>query len=208
MAGFLGPLLLVLLLLGIQLLVPIRVSRFELSVAGILLLGFSVLLDLLVFFVFLFSSPPCIDRRLRLLWFRSARSRSLWVSFSVLPSFSSTMRIAWVVCLRLHHHDYHLHHVLLHESCCSTVTSCSSSSCCTHPLCSRLGPCCPVPCAADLCLLAQQTWRSSSRCAGVLSWSRAAPKCRAGWPQVALPWRNESWSPVGPISTVQYNSTP
>ena len=77
-----------------------------------------------------------------------------------------------------------------------------------HPLCSRLGPCCPVPCAADLCLLAQQTWRSSSRCAGVLSWSRAAPKCRAGWPQVALPWRNESWSPVGPISTTQYNSTP
>ena len=102
----------------------------------------------------------------------------------------------------------HLHHVLLHESCCSTVTSCSSSSCCTHPLCSRLGPCCPVPCAADLCLLAQRTWRSSSRCAGVLSWSRAAPKCRAGWPQVALPWRNESWSPVGPISTAQYNSTP
>ena len=105
MAGFLGPLLLVLLLLGIQLLVPIRVSRSELSVAGILLLGFSVLLDLFVFFVFFFSTPPCIDRRLRLLWFRSARSRSLWVSFSVLPSFSSTMRIAWVVCLRLHHHD-------------------------------------------------------------------------------------------------------
>ena len=155
------------------------------------------------------SSPSsCLDRRLRLLWFRSARSRSLWVSFSVLPSFSSTMRIAWVVCLGLGlHHHYHLHHVLLHESCCSTVTSCSSSSCCTHPLCSRLGPCCPVPCAADLCLLAQQTWRSSSRCAGVLSWSWAAPKCRAGWPQVALPWRNESWSPVGPISTAQYNST-
>ena len=114
------------------------------------------------------SSCCCLDRRLRLLWFRSARSRSLWVSVSVLPSFSSTVRIAWVVCLGLHHH-----HVLLHEACCSTVTSCSSSSCCTHPLCSRLGPCCPVPCAADLCLLAQQTWRSSSRCAGVLSWSRA-----------------------------------
>ena len=64
MAGFLGPLLLVLLLLGIQLLVPIRVST------GILLLGFSVLLDLFVFFVFFFSSS-CLDRRLRLLWFRS-----------------------------------------------------------------------------------------------------------------------------------------
>ena len=40
MAGFLSPLLLVLLLLGIRLLVPIRVCRSELSVAGILLLGF------------------------------------------------------------------------------------------------------------------------------------------------------------------------
>ena len=105
MAGFLGPLLLVLLLLGIRLLVPIRVCRSELSVAGILLLGFYVLLDLFVFFVSFFSSSSCLGRRLRLLWFRSARSRSLWVSFSVLPSFSSTMRIAWVVCLRLHHHD-------------------------------------------------------------------------------------------------------
>ena len=97
------------------------------------------------------SSSCCLDRRLRLLWFRSARSRSLWVSFSVLPSFSSTMRIAWVVCLGLGlHHHYHLHHVLLHESCCSTVTSCSSSSCCTHPLhplCSRL---CPCPVLAQL----------------------------------------------------------
>ena len=71
------------------------------------------------------------------------------------------------------------------------MTSCSSSSCCTHPLhplCSRLCPC-PVPCAADLCLLAQETWRSSPRCACVLSRSRAAPKCRAGWP---WPWPHEA----------------
>ena len=100
--GFLV-LLLVLLLLGIRLLVSVRVRRSELPVAGILLLGLYVLLDLFVFFFFFLSS--CLDRRLRLLGFRSARSRSLWVSLSVLPSFSSTMRIAWVVCLRLHHHD-------------------------------------------------------------------------------------------------------
>ena len=60
-----GPLLLVLLLLGIQLLVPISVRRSELSVAGILLLGFYVLLDLFVFFVFFFflsrpSSSPSV----------------------------------------------------------------------------------------------------------------------------------------------------
>ena len=50
---------------------PIRVRRSELSVAGILLLGFYVLLDLFVFFVFFFSSSSCLDRRFRLLWFRS-----------------------------------------------------------------------------------------------------------------------------------------
>ena len=95
MAGFLGPLLLVLLLLGIRLLVPIRVRRSELSVAGILLLGLLRLVGLVRLLRLLLLL--CLDRRLRLLWFRSARSRSLWVSFSVLPSFSSTMRIAWVV---------------------------------------------------------------------------------------------------------------
>ena len=89
----------------------------------------------------------------------------------------------------------------------------SAHACCTHPLhrlCSRLCAYCPVPCncAADLCLLARETSRSSSRCAGVLSLSRGAPKCRAGWPQVAGPRRSESWSPVGPISTTQYASTP
>jgi hypothetical protein len=37
-----------------------------------------------------------------------------------------------------------------------------------HPLCSGRIPWCHVPCAVHLCLLAQETWRSSSRCAGVL----------------------------------------
>ena len=80
----------------------------------------------------------------------------------------------------------------------STVTSSCSSSCCaphsSSPLFTSLSLSCS--CAADLCLLAQETWRSSSRCACVLSRSRAAPKCRAGWP-CPWPWPHEA---VGKIA--------
>ena len=59
------------------------------------------------------------------------------------------------------------------------VLSSSWSSCCPsssssdphhplHPPCSRLIPWCHVPCAVHLCRLAQETWRSSSCCGGVL----------------------------------------
>ena len=73
----------------------------------------------------------------------------------------------------------------------STVTSSCSSSCCAPPSSSPLFTSLSLSCscAADLCLLAQETWRSSSRCACVLSRSRAAPKCRAGWP---WPWPHEA----------------
>ena len=78
-----------------------------------------------------------LDRRLRLLWLRSARARSLCgvpfsVSPSVSPSFSSdystmTIAYAWVVSVTSSSSSSSTH-VLLHESCCCTVTSSSSSS--------------------------------------------------------------------------------
>ena len=112
-AGFLGPLLLV-LRLGIR---GIRGACIRLpseTVHLICLLQVFCFLSFYVLDVFLFfSSSFYLDRRLRLLWLRSARSRSLCgVPFSVSPSVSSTMTIAWVVSssssLIIRHH---LHHV-------------------------------------------------------------------------------------------------
>ena len=55
------------------------------------------------------------------------------------------------------------------SSCCPTLSSSSSVPHHPfHPLCSRLCPWCHGPCAVHLCLLAQETWRSSSSCVGVL----------------------------------------
>ena len=87
----------------------------------------------------------------------------------------------------------------------STVTSSCSSSCCAPPSSSSWSSdvsvlqWCPVPCAVDLCLLAQEIWRSSSSC--VFSSSRDAPRCRAGWPpllEVTGTRQSESWPPGGP----------
>ena len=72
------------------------------------------------------------------------------------------------------HRDVLLFVLVLHTSSSSPLFTSLSLSC---------------SCAADLCLLAQETWRSSPRCACVLSRSRAAPKCRAGWP---WPWPHEA----------------
>ena len=81
-----------------------------------------------------------------------------------------------------------------------------------HPLRSRL---CDVPCAVDLCLWAQETWRSSSSLPGLLQWDRWGVLCRQapalGAPclegaQVGPSAANRG-PPVGPISTMQYIST-
>ena len=54
----------------------LQVDALSCLLLGILLLGLYVF-DFFVFFVSS-SSSSCLDRRLRLLWFRSACSRSLW----------------------------------------------------------------------------------------------------------------------------------
>ena len=90
------------------------------------------------------------------------------VSFSVSPSFSSAMTIAWVVSSSSSFLRHHLHHVFLHEPY-STVTAILFIIV-FHTILSILFvhvcPRCPAPCAVDLCLWAQITWRFSSSCVG------------------------------------------
>ena len=54
----------------------LQVDALSILLLGLLLLGLHVF-DFFVFFVSSYSSA-CLDRRLRLLWFRSACSRFLW----------------------------------------------------------------------------------------------------------------------------------
>ena len=111
------------------------------------------------------SSSACLDCRLRLLWFRSACSRSLWDLvlglalvliydenrmggvFVFIIMFSFMIRVA--PPRRDPLQPGAAHHPV-------------------HSLCSRLIPWCHVPCAVHLCLLAQKVMRSSSSCVGVL----------------------------------------
>ena len=78
------------------------------------------------------------------------------------------MTIAWVVSSSSSFLRHHLHHVFLHESY-STVTAILFILV-FHTILSILFvhvcPRCPAPCAVDLCLWAQITWRFSSSCVG------------------------------------------
>ena len=79
-----------------------------------------------------------------------------------------------------------------------------SSSCSTHPL-HHACPWCDVPdrCAVDLCLWAQEI---SGRVPVVSVCFPGVGLHRSA--ELARPRVSESWSPVGPVSTIQYISTP
>ena len=107
----------------------IRVRRSDLPVAGILLLGL-----LRLGLVRLLPLLPLL-RLVSIVFFAFCGfvMRSLVlsaVSFSVSPSFSSKMTIAWVVSSSSSFLRHHLHYVFLHESY-STVTAILFISCST-----------------------------------------------------------------------------
>ena len=147
----------------------LQVDVLSFSLLRFLLVGLNVF-DFFVFFVSSSdSSLASLDCRLRLQWFRSACSRSLWglvlglalvliydenrmggvVVFIIM--FSFMIRVAPPRRDPLDLQPGAAHHPV-------------------HSLCSRLLPWCHdiVPCAVHLCLLAQKTVRSSSSCVGVL----------------------------------------
>jgi hypothetical protein len=145
----------------------LQVDVLSFSLLRFLLVGLNVF-DFFVFFVSSSdSSLASLDCRLRLQWFRSACSRSLWGLvlglalvliydenrmggvFVFIIMFSFMIRVA--PPRRDPLQPGAAHHPV-------------------HSLCSRLLPWCHdiVPCAVHLCLLAQKTVRSSSSCVGVL----------------------------------------
>ena len=189
MAGFLGPLVLV-LLLGNTSRLPSEYVYLICTLQVFCFLGFYVL-DLFVFFLFFLffflsrsSSSPSVVSFCSFSLSLGSCSRSRWglVLGLALVLIYDENRMGGVFV-------FFFIIIMLFFMSRSTVTSSCSSSCCAPPSSSSWSSdvsvlqWCPVPCAVDLCLLAQATWRSSSSC--VLSLSRDAPRCSvAGCPSL------------------------
>ena len=172
MAGFLGPLVLVRLLGNtfrlpseyVDLICMLRVFCFWASTSWTCSSSSSSS-----------SSSSCLDRRLRLLWFRSARSRSLYglvLGLALFLIYDDNRMGVFVFFFRL---GIIYIMFLLHESC-STVTAIlfilvfhTILSILFVHVCPRRSRR-PAPCAVDLCLWAQITWRFRSSCVGCFPW--------------------------------------